>query len=416
MARGRPARHDPIIEPLVTDRVVIARGVLADGPSRARLDAMLPRVSADRVDVVDDDELERTLSSLGPRQGRARGGLSGRGRDKSLVAFARFGDGAEAEVFPGYSWRELRDAREQAEQHGVLCQTALEIQSVVGCPFDCAYCPYTSFVCLRLDVERFVERVAALVDERPSQTLWKLNNRSDTLALEPEYGLATALVERFARLGGPMLMLYSKGASVEHLASLDHRGRTVASFTITPDRVASLLEQGAPPPGLRIAALGTLHRAGYPTRVRFSPVVPLRGWRDLYADLVDRIARAGEPELVTMWTLSMIDFAELSSIVPLDDLDPAVVDQARAAARSMRGDKGAPFPAAVRAAIYGELAALLHDRLPRTRVSLCLEAPAVWDALGPVLPPRTRGGFLCNCGPRATSDAVRLVALRRSHP
>ena len=76
---------------------------------------------------------------------------------------------------------------------------------MVGCPFDCAYCPYTSFVCVRLDVETFVDRVEALVKSRPSQTLWKLNNRSDTLALEPEYGLSAALVQRFARLGGPTL-------------------------------------------------------------------------------------------------------------------------------------------------------------------------------------------------------------------
>lgn len=375
---------------------------------------MLPHVDAPRIDVLDDDDVERALAALGPREGRARGGQGGLGRAKELVAFARFGEGAAPrEVFPGYSWREVRDGRAQADAHRVLCQTAIEIQSVVGCPFDCAYCPYTSFVCVRLDVETFVDRVEALVRARPGQTLWKLNNRSDTLALEPEYGLSAALVERFSRLGGPTLMLYSKGDAVAHLAGLEHGGRTVASFTITPDRIAALVERGAPSPEARIQALGLLGRAGYPTRVRLSPIVPLAGWRDDYDALFARIARVGTPELLTLWTLSMIQLSELPRIVALSALDPALLLQAELAEPSLRGDKGAPFPEAARAAIYRELIEIARARLPETRVSLCLESPGVWNELGEALPPRSRGGFVCNCGPRSTPDAVRLLELGR---
>lgn len=414
MACSRRSRHDRSIELLTAERVVVARGVLDDPRCKARLDAMLARVDGPVPEVLPDDAVERTLAELGPREGRARGGLDGRGRAKALVAFTRFGSG-DADVFPGYSWREVRDGGAQASQ-GVLCQTAIEVQSAVGCPFDCAYCPYTSFVSIRLDVEEFADRVMALVASRPRQTLWKLNNRTDTLGLEPEYGLARALVERFARLdpaAGHTLMLYSKGDAVAHLAGLEHRGRTVASFTITPDRIAAILEQGAPSPDARIAALGLLHRAGYPTRVRFSPVVPLRGYAAQYRDLVARIARAGKPELVTLWTLSMIDFEELPAIVPLDDLDPDILAETRASAAEMRGQKGAPFPERTRAAIYRTLAGIVRDVLPETRVSLCLESAGVWDALGPLVPPRRGGAFVCNCGPRATPEAVRLVPLRR---
>jgi hypothetical protein len=264
-------------------------------------------------------------------------------------------------------------------------------------------------------VEHIADRIMALVASRPRQAVWKLNNRTDTLGLEPEYGLARVLVERFAALDPARqqtLMLYSKGDSVRHLEDLDHRGRTIASFTITPGAVADLLEQGAPPPNARIAALGALHRAGYPTRVRFSPIVPLIGWRDAYRNLLERMARAGAPELVTLWTLSMIDVDELPSIVPLDALDPVALAEARAAAASTSGEKGAPFPEATRAAIYREIADLVHAALPATRVSLCLETHRVWDALGTRVPPRCGAQFVCNCGPRASSEAVRLTPLR----
>lgn len=372
---------------------------------------MLPAVEADIVDVLDDAEVERVLLELGPRLGRPRSGLDGRGRAKALIAFARFGEAPIAsEVFPGYSWQELRNGRTQADEHGVLCQTAIEVQSVVGCPFDCAYCPYTSFVCVRLDVETFVDRVEALVKSRPAQSLWKLNNRSDTLALEPEYGLSSALVRRFAELGGPTLLLYSKGDAVGHLLDLDHAGRTVASFTITPEPIADLVEQGAPSPQARIDALGAMHRAGYPTRVRFSPVVPFAGWRAAYAELVARIALAAAPELITFWTLSMVELDELPRIIPLQALDPEVLQEARRAAPQLAGSKGAPFPEATRARIYSELTEIVRARLPQTQVSLCLETPEVWHALRGVLPARARGGFVCNCGPRVTPEVVRLAS------
>jgi len=407
LAAATFARHDFGVEPLRAERVVIARDVLTDPPSAARLEAMLRHVTADRMDVLPPERVERALAELGPRLGRPRAGLHGGGQPKALVAFTRFGPDAAREVFPGYSWREVRNGREQADRHGVLCQTAIEIQSVVGCPFDCAYCPYTSFVCVRLDVERFADRVEELVRERPHQRLWKLNNRSDTLGLEPEYGLAATLVERFAHLDGATLLLYSKGEAVEHLTGLDHRGRTAASFTLTPEPVAERLEPGAPPPSARIAALGALHRAGYPTRVRFSPVVPLAGWREAYDDLTRRIAAVAAPELVTLWTLSMVELAELPRIVPLDALDPLALADARRAEDALRGDKGAPFPEWTRTRIYRELTEIVRARLPSSRVSLCLERESVWNALGGTLP-SPRGGFVCNCGPTATPDVIRL--------
>ncbi len=367
---------------------------------------MLERIEADSTAIVADQAVGPALAALGSRASLGRGGLDGRSRPKELVVLRTLDGG---EPYPGYGWKELRNARRERADNGVLCQTAIEIQSAVGCPFDCTYCPYGSFVSLCVDVEEFVERVASLAISRRSQSLYKLNNRTDTLALEPEYGLAGALVERFARLDGKYLMLYSKGDAIEHLERLDHGGKTVASFTLTPEPVAALLEVGAPPPAARIAAMGRLFAAGYPVRVRLSPIVPLIGWRDAYQGLIERIAEAARPEMVTLWTLSMIDVEDLHRIVPPDELDPQALEAARAAADRMRGKKGAPLPPEVRGSIYREIAEMLRARLPATRVALCLETPEVWDALSDVLSPRCGPSFSCNCGPRAVPAGTREV-------
>lgn len=385
-------------------RVLVGRSAAEDPRWRGRTERLLGRIdAAGPVEVVSDEALEQALIDLGPREGRPRSGLAGRGQPKQVVAIGTL-DGRE--VFPGYSWRELRSGRTQLRRHGVLCHTAVEVQCVVGCPFDCAYCPYATFLCLRADVEAFADRVIDLARRRRTQSLYKLNNRSDTLGLEPEYGLAPALVERFARLEGRYLMLYSKGEEVDGLLDLDHRGKTIASFTLGPPEVAELLEQGAPPPARRIAAMGRLNHAGYPVRIRLSPIVPVPGWQQAYRDLIAGAAAVATPEMVTLWSLSMVDAENLDEVVPWDHIDEQAAAAARGAAERMRGSKGAPFPPEYRIAMYREIAGMLRAAWPEVQIALCLEEPAVWDALEDVLVARRGASFRCNCGPRATPCAA----------
>ena len=166
-------------------------------------------------------------------------------------------------------------------------------------------------------------------------------------------------------------------------------------------QLSALLEAGAPPPDRRIAALSKLHRAGYPVRVRLSPIVPLQGWEQAYRDLLDDLLRAGTPEMITLWSLSMVELDDLARIVPLDRLDPGALAEARAAAQRLRGHKGAPFPVSVRAHLYRTIARMIRDVSPGTRLALCLESPDVWREVGDAVEPRRGGTFQCNCGPRS---------------
>ncbi len=387
---------------------MIDRRLLGDPNCRARVDALIGQIDAAEVVVCSDATLDAAIREMPERTQLERGGLEGRHGPKDMVALV--GDRG-GEVFAGYTWNELRNGRRERVDNGVLCHTGIELQSAVGCTFDCTYCPYTRFICARVDIEHFAEQCVTLARRRRGQRLYKLNNRSDTLGLEPQLGLAAQLIEGFARLDDAQLMLYSKGDAVEHLTGCDHRGHTVASFTLTPAAVANWIETGAPTPARRLAAIRRLFVAGFPIRVRFSPIVPVVGWREAYAELVAALAAVAEPEMVTLWTLSMIDFEHLARIVPPTRLEPDIAEAARAASHSMRGRKGAPFPPAARTKIYKELACIVRDYLPKTAVALCLETPDVWQALEGQLTRGSRHGFLCNCAPQATSE--RLVALGR---
>jgi len=368
---------------------------------------MLPFIDHKAFQEVDERAFVAALRSLGPRSQLERAGFRQAVLPKKLVAFGTFRSDS---VFPGYRLGEVRRAARE-RRRSVSCQTAVEIQSAVGCPYDCSYCPYAAFVCVRLDVEHFADRVMRIAADRPQQKLFKLNNRTDTFALEPEHGVSAALVDRFAKLDGRYLLLYAKGDEVSQLAGLDHRGKTIVSFTLSPEPVAQLLEQSAPSPALRLTAMTRARALGYPIRVRLSPIVPIEGWRDAYRDLIVDLAKEAPVEMATLWTLSMVEFEDLERIVPRDALDPAAYEAARRGAEEMKGLKGAPFPPAFRQQIYRHIARLLRENIPRALLSLCLETEEVWRGLADVVTRKNGGAFLCNCGPGSTPPRVeRAVA------
>ena len=200
-------------------------------------------------------------------------------------------------------------------------------------------------------------------------------------------------------------MIYSKSDNVSHLLGLEHRGRTLTCFTLTSPATARLLEPAAPTFEARLFAAAQCARAGYRVRFRFSPIVPLRGWESELRQTVKAMARAVEPELVTLWTLSMTAADELSELLDPDVLDPRFLAAAVAQREEMRGAKGAPFPDAFREEMYRVVADAIAEYSPRTRVSLCLETPRVINNVRDRLA-MIGNAQVCNCGPRCTSEEV----------
>ncbi len=403
-------------------RLVISRDLQPGTPAHDRAMRLAARVAADRTEALSGGQIDALFRELRGR-GLHRAGRAGVNPADRIMVLGPMRWDRPGGLFPGYDWAETRSGRYQWREHGVICQTAVEIQTIFGCLFDCSYCPYTRFVHVTCDLEAFVERVSQRLSS--GQRLYKLNNRSDTLCFEPEYGLSRMLVERFAEANGPQLMLYSKSDNVSHLLELDHRGATIACFTLSSPKTARLLEPSAPSFEARLDAAARCAEAGYPVRFRFSPVLPLVGWRSEVEDMVARMAERVRPELVTLWTLSMIDAEELSEVVAPDDLEPRAWETVRLHAQAMAGLKGAPFPEGLRAEIYGVFADAIAAHSPTTRVALCLETEPVIERLRPRLAIR-RNAQVCNCGPGCTSDAVASApaagdphprrALRRKKP
>ena len=313
-----------------------------------------------------------------------------------------FGDDAVV-VFT--AWREewegryyhFRNGRSELEHYGNVCQDALELNTVFGCHFRCAYCGFGRAVEIMLDIERFLSGIPEVFARYPDQRLYKYSNMTDLPPLEPEYDAVLPMVSLFAREQHRYLMLFTKSDNVEFLLDTDSRGHTIVCWSLSSRTVSREIDRRTAPMERRIEAMRRCQQAGYGVRARISPIVPIVGWREEYRDMFERMFAAAKPDLVTLEMLGWFDFEDLARLVPMERLDARFYKAAEEAQGALRGKRSGPFPFNVRREVYEFCIDEVHRLSPRTPVSICHGTPSIWQSLGPKMGMDAED-FVCNCG------------------
>jgi hypothetical protein len=377
-----------------------ARTVYVDGEvrrrpnCRARLERLLPHVRCGDIRNLDAEAYEALWRMPKRRHGKDDFG------DEAVVAFTAFDEGRRDWYY------HLRRDDQDYRTTGAYCQRGIELNIVDGCVFRCAYCGFGRRIIFSLDVEAFMQGLDGVFAGAPGQTLYKYSNMTDLPPFEPEYGAVRPMVERFARDPRRYLMLFTKSDAVEFLLDLDHGGHTIISWSLTLETASRAFDKRTATLGERLSAMRKAEAAGYRVRARLSPIVPVRGWREEYASLLERLFSAARPDIVTLELLGWMDYEDLVRILPPDLLDPAMLEAARAAADALRGDRSGPFPESTHQEIYRFCVETVRRLSPRTPVAVCHGTPETWEALGPLMG-MTPDRYICNCGPTsAPGDAI----------
>ena len=221
----------------------------------------------------------------------------------------------------GDSWREGHDVEYFALSvrsllnrcSGTRMPFAWTINPYRGCEFACKYCyaRYThEFMEMRdgLDFERkiYVKQHAAsllrqeLRQVKPDEDIAIGTATDPYQPAEKRFEITRAILEEFARHSGLQMGIITKSNLVvrdmDLLSAIAKNNRLYVNVTITTlnTNLARLLEPRAPRPDLRLEAVRRLNRAGIPTGVSCSPVLPgiTDSPRDLSA-LVRATAEAG---------------------------------------------------------------------------------------------------------------------------
>jgi len=364
----------------------------------ARLERMLPFIDC-------DDVREQALPLVDHQAvGTRRHGKDSFG-DAAILSFTTFDEGRTEWYY------HLRTAEREGDNHGGVCQTALELNLVDGCVFRCAYCGFGRRVRFCLDVERFMAGLDEVFARYAGQRLYKYSNMTDLPPFEPELDAVPPLVRRFAAEPGRYLMLFTKSDNVDFLLPLEHAGHTIVSWSLTCELASRLVDKRTASLAERIEAMRKCQAAGYPVRARLSPIVPVLGWREQYEALFKQLFAAVRPDVVTLELLGWFTFEDLGKLIPPELIDPAAYAAADAAAEELRDVHWGPFTQQTHEEVYRFCIETVQRISPGTPVSFCHGTTATWGALGPMTG-MTPTNYLCNCGGVSAPGAELYEQLR----
>ena len=255
-----------------------------------------------------------------------------------------------------------------------------------GCPAHCQYCylagslsgpPVTR---VYADVDEILAGLAPYVGEgtakrRPEEgTTFEASCYTDPLALEHLTGSWQRAVEHFGQWEADVQLRWTtKYADVDTFTSLDHRGRTRVRFSVNATPVTTRMEGGTAKLEERIAALGTLARAGYPVGLTIAPIMPVPDWRSEYGRLLDLVAATvdGIPDLDLTAELITHRFTPGSKEVLLGWYPRTQLDMDESRRTQKRGKFGGVkhvYPKDVMSELRGWFESALAERLPACRI------------------------------------------------
>ncbi len=186
---------------------------------------------------------------------------------------------------------------------GMVCCAYYVINFGLGCLYDCHYCYLQSFLNNPLmTLFGNLDDLFAELDQRTRGKNFQFRigtgEYTDSLALEPLTGLSSELVQYFARHPNAVLELKTKSSNVDDLLGLDHRGRTVVSWSLNPPPVIEAIEPGTATLDERLAAARKVQEAGYRLAFHLDPLIYFENWEREYHDLIDRVFDTVDPDHV----------------------------------------------------------------------------------------------------------------------
>ena len=266
---------------------------------------------------------------------------------------------------------------------GHLCCNYLTIDLYEGCPIGCSYCIMKSYlnfkpVTVNVDTEAIGEEMEQLFDRFPGRVFRiGTGETGDSLFYDPLIELSADLVARAAVRENVFFELKTKTAYVDHLLSLEPKGKTVIGFSLNPEVVAAAEEGWAHPLIERLAAAQRAVRAGYLVSFHFDPIIRISGWEAQYKGVIEqlRVFPAGRIAWISLGTVRYP--GELASRM---GERPYLFDEF---VRCRDGKYRYLQP--IRVAIYRTMRRLLA-KVTSAPVYMCMESPAVWKRVFGKLP------------------------------
>jgi spore photoproduct lyase len=262
-----------------------------------------------------------------------------------------------------------------------LCCNLHTINLMSNCIYNCVYCILQA--CLTnpvMQVHCNLDEIFSGLQEFDHQAT--LGTRictgeiSDSLALEPWLHQALYLVEFFSGTQNLFLELKTKSNHVDHLLDLDHRGRTIVSFSLNPEPIVRSVELHTASLDQRLEAARKLLDKNYRVAFNLDPILYYEGWNQDYLELMDRIESEFKGSEIAWVHIGLLRFiSDLDGLARQRFPGSTVFDQ-----EFIQGpDKKYRYPRPIRDELYDFILTRLRNWDSRLPVYTCVEKASHWN-------------------------------------
>ena len=178
---------------------------------------------------------------------------------------------------------------------GMDAQRNFYFSHMYNCIYDCRYCflqgMYSSAnYVLFVNYDDFFESISDTIESHASSSLTFYSGYDcDSLAFDKVSGFAKHALDFFSKQPSVELELRTKSIVTSPLMNRNPIKNCIVAFSLSPQKIASILDNKAPSIVRRINALKKLANAGWSIGLRFDPLIYCSGWENMYSNLITDI-------------------------------------------------------------------------------------------------------------------------------
>jgi spore photoproduct lyase len=280
---------------------------------------------------------------------------------------------------------ELGTAVRFSQEAGNACPNYWHFSPYGFCPYGCRYCylagtpgvKFSPSVKIYVNLPEMLLEIDRIALRQGRPTAFYLGKLQDSLALDPLTAYSTVLVPFFAQHAWARL---TKSAHVDRLLDLDHRGRSILSWSVNPPEVSAMFEENVPSMHERLEAMRLVAQHGYPVRAIMMPIIPIDGWQRAYAAFTERLLQTVDIQRLTLGSICIYRGARdlMERKMGPRNLVSQLIDLASAKA----GDGRARYSRDLRREVYSLIIRSARRLRPDLEIALCLEEQALWESTG----------------------------------
>jgi spore photoproduct lyase len=278
-----------------------------------------------------------------------------------------------------------KSALRSSDEDGNTCPNYWHFSPYGFCPYDCRYCylagtpgvKFSPAVKIFVNIGEILDQIAGALSKLSEPTAFYLGKLQDGLALDPLTGYSRLIIPFFAQQKNARLTLLTKSASVNNLLDLDHQGHTIPSWSLNPSEISDGFESNVPPPGERITAMRKCANAGYPLRAIIMPIIPIDGWRNIYARFLENLLESVPLDRITLGQICSYSAALQLTERKMGKNNPI----SKMLEKGKSKDGRVRFPIKARIEVYRYLIDKIRKLQPKLQIGLCMEETDTFKAL-----------------------------------